>query len=97
MSSRTGGRALVGAAVLFLAVTLLAGSIAQASTTLKPPVIAEHFTPLPCHKNTTLGMEGCAEAHLLAADARLNGQVAIIFDLFRTKEQKRDFVNAENL
>jgi uncharacterized protein YecT (DUF1311 family) len=46
--------------------------------------------------NTTVGMEGCAEAKLLRADKRLNDQVAIIFDLSHTTAQKRDFVNAEN-
>ena len=66
-----------------------------AAKTLKPPVISEHFTPLPCDKYTTLGMEGCAEAQLLRADKRLNEQVAIIFDLFRTNSQKLEFVTAE--
>jgi uncharacterized protein YecT (DUF1311 family) len=72
------------------------GSVAGAAATVKPPMISEHFTLLPCNKNTTLGMEGCAEAQLLRADKRLNQQVTIVFELFRTKGQKLEFVKAEN-
>ncbi len=61
----------------------------------KAPVITEHFTLLPCHKNTTLGLEGCAEAQLLRADKRLNQQVAIIFELFHTSALKLEFVKSE--
>lgn len=71
-------------------------SAAGATTSLKPPVITEHFTRLPCNKNTTIGMEGCAEGQLLRADQRLNQQVAIVFGLFRTKSQKLEFVKAEH-
>jgi uncharacterized protein YecT (DUF1311 family) len=71
------------------------GSAAGATTPLKPPVINEHFTLLPCNKKTTLGVEGCAEAQLLRADKQLNQQVAIIFGLFRSKSQKLQFVIAE--
>jgi uncharacterized protein YecT (DUF1311 family) len=80
----------------FLGASCVLGSVAGAITTVKPPVISEHFTLLPCNKNTTLGMEGCAEVQLLRADKRLNQQVAIIFDLFRAKGQKLEFVKAEN-
>lgn len=85
------------AAVFFVGASCALGSVAAASTTLKPPVISEHFTLLPCNKNTTLGMEGCAEAKLLHADKRLNEQVAIIFGLSHATTQKRDVVNAENV
>ena len=73
----------------------LAGSAALAATKLAPPVITEHFTTLPCNKNTTIGMEGCAERLLLAADHRLNDQVVIVFGLFHSKGQKATFVAAE--
>jgi uncharacterized protein YecT (DUF1311 family) len=85
----------VAAIVSFVGASGALGSAAGAASAPKPPVISENFTPLPCHKNTTLGMEGCAEAQLLQADKRLNRQVAIIFELFRTNSQKRQFVTAE--
>jgi uncharacterized protein YecT (DUF1311 family) len=80
----------------FLAASCALGSTADAAATLKPPVIPERFTPLPCNMNTTIGMEGCAESKLLRDDKLLNEQVVIIFDLFHGTSQKRDFVNAEN-
>ncbi|MCU1363033.1 MAG: hypothetical protein JWM55_861 [Acidimicrobiaceae bacterium] len=94
MARRAGSRRiLIAALALFGASTL--GSIALAATTPKPPFITEHFTRLPCNKNTTIGLEGCAEDHLLKADARLNQQVATVFELFRTHAQKLEFVTAE--
>jgi uncharacterized protein YecT (DUF1311 family) len=74
---------------------LMSGA-AFASSTLTPPVITEHFTLLPCNKNTTIGMEGCAESQLLALDRRVNKEVALIFTELPTARQKREFNEAEN-
>jgi uncharacterized protein YecT (DUF1311 family) len=82
---------------MIVTLSCLAPSAALATTKLRPPVITEDFTPLPCHKNTTLGMEGCAESRLLSADQRLNEQVAVVFELYRTDGEKLDFVKAEKL
>jgi uncharacterized protein YecT (DUF1311 family) len=62
----------------------------------KPPVITEHFTRLPCNKDTTIGMEGCAETQLLELDRRVNEEVALIFSQMPTRAQKLDFSAAEN-
>jgi uncharacterized protein YecT (DUF1311 family) len=85
------------AATAIVMLSCLVGNAALATTKLRPPVITEHFTRLPCNKNTTLGMEGCAELQLLSADRRLNEEVAIVFELYRTNGQKLDFVKAEKL
>lgn len=78
-----------------LAASCVAVRTARAASALQPPVITEHFTRLPCHQNTTIGLEGCAEGQLLRADKRLNEQVALVFDLFPTTKQRRQFVKAE--
>jgi uncharacterized protein YecT (DUF1311 family) len=87
----------VATIVIVTASSCLLGSAAVGATTLKAPVITERFTPLPCHMNTTIGMEGCAEAKILRDDKRLNEQVAIIFGLLHGTNQKLDFINAETL
>ena len=49
--------------LIIVLVAAAAVSSAQAGSTLKPPVIHEAFTVLPCpaHRQTTLALEGCAE------------------------------------
>ena len=55
-------------------------------------VIHEDFKPiLACNPNTTVGMEGCAEHKVLAADAQLDADVKAIFDLLSGRAL-RDFV-----
>ncbi|MGA7835732.1 MAG: lysozyme inhibitor LprI family protein [Acidimicrobiales bacterium] len=64
-------------------------------TSPKAPVIREPFTPLPCRHDTTIGLEGCAEGQLLAADRRLNDQVQVVLVAIATMHQRRQFVTVE--
>lgn len=73
-----------------LAVVLLA-------TGLKPPVIHETFTPLPCpkHAQTTLELEGCAEQQILASDRKINAKARTIFFKLAPRE-RAGFVRGEH-
>lgn len=84
--------------ILASALLFVGGAVSDASgaATLKLPVITEPFTPLPCHRATTIGLEGCAEGQLLSADRRINEQVKLLFTVISTAEQKRSFVAVEN-
>jgi uncharacterized protein YecT (DUF1311 family) len=64
---------------------------------LTPPVIPEKFSPtLPCDPNTTVGMEGCGEHKVLAADAQLDADVKVIFGLWKGDDLAlRQFVTAQ--
>jgi uncharacterized protein YecT (DUF1311 family) len=67
---------------------------------LAPPVIKEEFTPLPCPKSraareTTIGLEGCAEQKILRTDARIDARARVIFRLLRDTTAKRRFAAAE--
>ena len=71
-----------------------------ATATLKPPVIKESFTLLPCPKNpqSTLDLEGCAEHRILRTDAAINARVKTIFVLLgrdRTVAAQARFVRGE--
>ena len=64
------------ALVLFVFLVLAAcGSSARSvqvtASVPKLPKIHEAFTPLPCHKGTTIGQEGCAERQILRSDAEI--------------------------
>jgi uncharacterized protein YecT (DUF1311 family) len=60
------------------------------------PVITEPFKPvLACNPNTTVGMEGCGERRVLAADRQLNADVKVVFDLVKGGASRRDFVSAQ--
>ena len=74
--------------ILALAV-LLAGP-------LKPPIIHEPFTPLPCprHAVSTVDMEGCGEQKVLRSDRRIDTDVKAIFGLLAQSE-RRGFVAGE--
>jgi uncharacterized protein YecT (DUF1311 family) len=67
-----------------------------AGATLKPPVIHEVFTPLPCpmHPGTTLGYEGCDERVILMTDRTINADVKAIFVLLAPSERS-GFVTGE--
>jgi uncharacterized protein YecT (DUF1311 family) len=52
------------------------------------PVIAEHFTKLPCTHKNTLGLEGCAEGQLVSTDKRIDKEVTLLFSLVPTAQQK---------
>jgi uncharacterized protein YecT (DUF1311 family) len=71
-------------------------NVASASA-LKLPVIKENFHVLPCNEKTTLGMEGCAEKQLVAADHQINLQVALLVTSMSTNAQKAMFIKAETL
>ncbi|HVA53452.1 MAG TPA: lysozyme inhibitor LprI family protein [Acidimicrobiales bacterium] len=60
-------------------------------------MITESFTHLACNQSSTIGLEGCAEAHVLSSDRRVNREVRLLFGLFTTSSQKRTFVTAENM
>jgi uncharacterized protein YecT (DUF1311 family) len=61
-----------------------------------PPVIIENFKPvLACNPDTTVGMEGCGEHRVIAADTQLDADVKVIFDLLRGGAARRDFVSAQ--
>jgi len=57
------------------------------SPDLKPPVISEHFTLLPCpaKPKTTLDFEGCAEHRILRLDKAINERVRVTFSLLRSR------------
>jgi uncharacterized protein YecT (DUF1311 family) len=69
---------------------------AQTGKALKPPLIHEPFTLLPCpaHPDTTLAMEGCTEKMILASDHAIDVQVKTIFDLLIPTARSR-FVQSE--
>jgi uncharacterized protein YecT (DUF1311 family) len=49
------------------------------------PLVTESFKPLlACNPNTTLGMEGCGERRVLAADRELNADAKVISSLLHT-------------
>jgi uncharacterized protein YecT (DUF1311 family) len=58
-------------------------------------VITEPFKrALACNPNTTVGMEGCGEQKLAAADHQLNADVKVIYSLV-SGASRRDFVAAQ--
>ena len=68
------------------------GSSSPKSSTsigLTSPVIAEHFTRLPCNHSNTIGLEGCAETQLLEADHRIDREVKLLFSLVPTGQKKK--------
>ncbi len=86
----------VASGLLLGVLAVLGTSTSAVASSLTPPVIAEPFTPLPCHHGTTIGLEGCAEAQLLSADRRIDEQVEVIFRVIPTTSQKTHFVAVEN-
>ena len=83
-------------ALLFLG---LAATLARAAPPeLKPPVIHEPFTPLPCptHPTTTLAEEGCAERAIVVGDRAINAQARVIFRLLGSRSVRLAFVQGEH-
>lgn len=68
----------------------------MALVALKPPVIHEVFTPLPCPRDaqTTLELEGCAEKRILASDRTIDARVAAAFRLL-ARGERAGFVEGE--
>jgi len=84
-------------ALVAFASPVVGTAMASAKTAaLRAPVLTEKFTHLACNQNNTLGLEGCAEARLRAADGRVNREVHLVFTLLPTTSQKRSFVKAED-
>jgi uncharacterized protein YecT (DUF1311 family) len=95
--------------VLFLSVLLCTGLAGcdgnqaekQPSThsvsDLKPPVILENFTLLPCpaKPKTTRDFEGCAEHKIVRSDRAINEQVRVIFSRLRRRAAVARFVRSE--
>jgi uncharacterized protein YecT (DUF1311 family) len=63
---------------------------------LKPPVIHDGFTPLPCPKNpvSTLDIEGCLENQISAVDHKINVKARAIFFQLAPRERP-GFVRGE--
>jgi uncharacterized protein YecT (DUF1311 family) len=67
---------------------------------VRPPVISEGFTLLPCpaHPKTTIDLEGCAEHRLVRSDRAINERVRAIFALLgrrRSAAARARFVRGE--
>jgi uncharacterized protein YecT (DUF1311 family) len=64
---------------------------------LKPPVIREVFTRLPCpaHPSSTLEMEGCYEKSIEVADRKIDAQARLIFNLLPSSTARLTFVRGE--
>ncbi len=62
---------------------------------LKPPVIVEPFTLLPCNAGTTIGMEGCAEHRIIAADKRIDREIRILFTVLHDNAARRRLAEAQ--
>jgi uncharacterized protein YecT (DUF1311 family) len=60
-----------------------------AGAALKPPVVHEAFTPLPCpmHPSATLELEGCDEQAILKSDRAINADARAIFNLLAPSER----------
>ena len=70
---------------------------AVASAGIRPPVIHEPFTVLPCppHPVSTVDLEGCAERALLASDLKIDGRARAIVRLLPTAAARRSFAAGE--
>jgi len=64
---------------------------------LKPPVISERFTKLPCPAKplTTIELVGCAEQRILRSDKAINSETRVIFARLGTRAAKNRFVSGE--
>jgi uncharacterized protein YecT (DUF1311 family) len=75
-----------------------AGPAASAAE-LKPVVIHETFTPLPCSgapgHRATLEQEGCAEKQILKTDTQIDLLEAQIFPILTDDRARRDFNAAQ--
>lgn len=64
--------------------------------TLEVPVMREAFTTLSCSSSTTLGLEGCAERHVVAFDRTINTLRRQLWTRLRTRGARVDFIAAEH-
>jgi uncharacterized protein YecT (DUF1311 family) len=70
-------------------------SKAPAKATLKPPVIHEVFTLLPCDPNTTVGTEGCEEHQVVKFDGVVDRAEAVIFSLLHDASARKRLITAQ--
>ncbi|HEY1828069.1 MAG TPA: lysozyme inhibitor LprI family protein [Acidimicrobiales bacterium] len=64
-----------------LALPGISAAAASTPAALRPPVIKELFTLLPCTQKTTLGMEGCAEHQIVAGDRIIDKAEIVLFSV----------------
>lgn len=87
------------AAATSIAATQAGGSVPAHAPALKPVVIHETFTPLPCSgapgHRTTLQLEGCAEKQILRTDTQIDVVAAQIFPILPSDRARRDFNAAQ--
>jgi uncharacterized protein YecT (DUF1311 family) len=76
--------------------TTTSTSTSSTTTKLVAPIVKESFTLLPCSKKSTIGLEGCAEHHILALDATVNSLRHEIFGHLYNNTAREDFVAAED-
>jgi uncharacterized protein YecT (DUF1311 family) len=60
------------------------------------PALHETFTLLPCSPSTTLGLEGCAEHRVIAADRRVDQLRQRVATRLATPAARRDFRRVES-
>ena len=88
------------AATGFAATRAGGASPAASVVRLKPVVIHETFTPLPCSgapgHRTTLQMEGCAEKQILRTDTQIDLLEAQIFPILFDNRARRDLNAAQH-
>jgi uncharacterized protein YecT (DUF1311 family) len=86
----------VGARVVFdVTSDAAAASAAKKAPPIKPPVITETFTVLPCDEDSTIGMEGCEEHQLVAADKRIDREVNLLFTILHDNAARRRLIQAQ--
>jgi len=109
ISSRSGikrSRAATGSVMSVLvwlaALTAAAGASgaprdsATPKTAPTPPLATEPLsTALPCNQRTQLGLDGCADRKLLAADKLLNADIVVVWHLLGGSA-RNDFVSAQD-
>jgi len=72
-----------------------AASPASKAPPIKPPVITESFTLLRCSNESTIGMEGCEEHKLVAADKRIDREVRLVFTILHDNAARMRFIQAQ--
>jgi uncharacterized protein YecT (DUF1311 family) len=81
-----------------LAALAVIPATATAAGQLKPPVVKEKFTPLPCKgtpsHRTTIEMLGCAERQILASDKTINRLNQRVFETLTTNRAKARFISS---
>ena len=92
--------AVATSATVLLVTAAGTGATSAHGAALKPPVIRESFTPLPCGgtptNRTTVQQEGCAEQQILRTDKTINSLNNAIFAKLRDEPARRRFIAAHN-